>query len=130
MSKSFMNRKAIRDLMIMATLLFLLVGPTVFAQPPKGNPQEGKALFEENCRECHGRTGDGRGPVGYFLAVEPADFLSIESRMKSDTELFRIIKEGIRSDEMHGWEGALSDQDIHDALSYIRTLAPPFPQRE
>ncbi len=80
--------------------------------------------------ECHGRTGDGTGPIGYYLAVEPADFLSIESRMKPDSELFGIIKDGIRSDEMHGWEGELNDQDIHDALSYIRTLAPPFPQRE
>ncbi len=78
--------------------------------------------------ECHGRTADGSGPVEYFLAIRPADLLSVESRMKSDTEVFTIIKEGIRFDEIHGWEEALSDQDIHDVLSYIRTLAPPLPQ--
>ncbi len=80
--------------------------------------------------ECHGRTGDGSGPVGYFLAIRPADLLSVESRVKTDPELFFIIKEGIRFDEMHGWEEILSDQDIHDVLSYIRTLAPPLTQRE
>jgi len=123
-----MKRKTVHDLTIMATLLFLFVGLTVWAQTKKGNPEQGKVIFEENCMECHGRTGDGRGPVGYFLAVEPADFLSIESRMKSDTELFTIIKDGTLFDEMHGWEKILSEQDIHDVLRYIRTLAPPLPQ--
>ena len=113
--------------LMMFPFVVFLNGSGTFAQSITGNPQHGHMLFEEHCRECHGRTGDGRGPVGYFLAVEPADFLSIESRMKSDTELFNIIKEGIRSDEMHGWEGVLSNQDIHDVLRYIRTLAPPLP---
>lgn len=125
-----MNRKTIRDLIIIATLFFLFVGPTVLAQTKKGNLQQGKILFEENCRECHGRTGDGMGPVGYFLAVQPADLLSVETRMKSDSELYTIIKDGILFDEMHGWEGILGNQDIHDVISYIRTLAPPLPQRE
>ena len=129
MRKSFMNRKTIHG-MIMATLLFLLMGPVAFAQPTKGNPEQGKFIFEENCRECHGRTGDGRGPVGYFLSVQPADLLSVKTRMKSDLELFTIIKDGILFDEMHGWEGILGNQDIYDVISYIRTLAPPLPQRE
>ena len=70
------------------------------------------------------------GPVGYFLAVQPADLLSVESRMKSDSELFIIIKDGLLFDEMHGWEGVLSNQDIYDIISYIRILAPPLPKRE
>lgn len=80
--------------------------------------------------ECHGRAGDGTGPVGYFLAIQPADFLSVESRMKSDSELFTIIKDGILFDEMHGWEGVLSGQDIRDVINYIRTLAPPLPRKK
>ena len=112
----------------MGTLMIFLAGPGVFAQSDKGETEGGKVLFEENCMECHGRTGDGTGPVGYFLAIQPADLLSAESRMKTDTELFTIIKEGILFDEMHGWEGQLSNQDIHDILSYIRMLAPPLSQ--
>ncbi len=126
----FKIRHITRDRIIMATLLFLFMGPTVFAQPAQGNPQQGQVLFEENCMECHGRTGDGMGPVGYFLAVQPADLLSVESRMKSDSELFIIIKDGLLFDEMHGWEGVLSNQDIYDIISYIRILAPPLPKRE
>lgn len=127
----FTKRFTIRLLSTSAVMLFtvvVLIEPELFAQSVKGNPKHGQPLFEKHCMECHGRTGDGRGPVGYYLAVEPADFLSIESRMKSDSELISIIKDGIRSDEMHGWEKILSDQDIHDVLSYIRTLAPPLPQ--
>lgn len=115
---------------LLCVLMVCLGSSGVFAQTEKGNPKQGKVLFEENCMECHGRTGDGRGPVGYFLAIRPADLLSVESRMKSDPELFAIIKEGILFDEMHGWEGELSDQDIHDVLSYLRFLAPPLARRE
>ena len=123
-----MNRKTCCGLVILATLLFLPVEPTAFAQSQIGNLERGKVIFEEHCMECHGRTGDGRGPVGYFLAVQPADLLALETRMKSDSELFTIIKDGILFDEMHGWEGVLSNQDIHDVISYIRTLASPLPQ--
>lgn len=124
-AKSF---RSISYLMV-STYIIFFAGAGVFAQSDKGNPQHGKVLFEENCMECHGRTGDGTGPVGYFLAVRPADLLSVRSRVKTDSELHSIIKEGILFDEMHGWEEELSDQDIYDVLSYIRTLAPYLPQR-
>lgn len=114
--------------LVMFSLGVFLNTAGIFAQTFNGNPQHGKILFEENCMECHGRTGDGTGPIGYFLAVEPADFLSIESRMKPDPELFTIIKNGILFDEMHGWEGTLSDQNIYNVVSCIRTLAPPRSQ--
>ncbi len=116
--------------LIMGTWMVFLASSGVFAQSDKGNPEHGKVLFEENCMECHGRTGDGRGPVGYFLAVRPADLLSVESRVKTDSEIFAIIKEGILFDEMHGWEEDLSTDEIWDVLRYIRTLAPYLSQRE
>lgn len=114
----------------MFPFVLLLNGTGIFAQSNDGNPKHGKILFEDNCMECHGRAGDGTGPVGYFLAIQPADFLSVESRMKSDSELFTIIKDGILFDEMHGWEGVLSGQDIRDVINYIRTLAPPLPRKK
>jgi mono/diheme cytochrome c family protein len=114
--------------LMMFSLGVFLSAAGIFAQSNEGNPHHGKTLFEEHCIECHGRTGDGTGPIGYFLAVQPADLLSVESRMKSDSELFTIIKKGILFDEMHGWEGTLSDQDIYDVVRFIRTLAPPLSQ--
>jgi len=128
--KTLPLHRCIISYLMMFPFVVFLNGAGIFAQTHTGNPQHGKILLEENCMECHGRTGDGTGPVGYFLAIQPADFLSVESRMKPDSELFAIIKEGIRSDEMHSWEGILTDQDIHDVLRYIRTLAPSLLQRE
>lgn len=131
---SSMKKLPLHVVIISSLMMFPFVlplnGTGIFAQANEDNPKHGKILFEDNCMECHGRSGDGTGPVGYFLAIQPADFLSVESRMKSDSELFTIIKDGILFDEMHGWEGVLSVHDIHDVISYIRTLAPSLPRRE
>ena len=118
----------LKTLLIIYTVMTFLGGTEVFAQSAQGNPPQGKVLFEEHCMECHGRAGDGTGAVGYFLEVRPADLLSIESRMKTDDEVFTIIKKGLLFDEMHGWEEQLSDQDIRDVVSYIKILAPPLSQ--
>jgi mono/diheme cytochrome c family protein len=123
--KKIPKRRYFTSSLIIFFYAVFLNGTGTFAQSITSNSQHGQILYEKHCMECHGRTGDGRGPVGYYLAVEPADFLAIESRMKSDSELISIIEEGIRSDEMHGWGEILSNQDIHDVLGYIRTLAPP-----
>ena len=77
--------------------------------------------------ECHGPKGEGDGLVGHGLATRPVDFLSYQTRSKSDETLVRIIQEGTRFDEMHSWKAELSHEDTWDVLRYIRTLAPYQP---
>ena len=58
------------------------------------------------------------------LIIPPANFQALKSRSKTDMELFLAIKQGVLFSPMHGWGDRLSDQDIWDLLSYVRTLAP------
>jgi cytochrome c oxidase cbb3-type subunit 3 len=47
----------------------------------------------------------------------------------SDEHLFKVIKEGGpavgKSPLMTPWGGTLSDDDIHDVVAYIRSIADP-----
>jgi hypothetical protein len=71
-----------------------------------------------------GTSGDGLGRDVKDLIVPPANFQALKSRSKTDMELLLAIKQGVLFSPMHGWGDRLSDQDIWDVLSYVRTLAP------
>ena len=58
------------------------------------------------------------------LIVPSADFHSLKSRLKTNAEWLLAIKQGVLFSPMHGWSDRLSEQQIRDVLSYIRTFAP------
>ncbi len=92
-----------------------------------GNPFDGKSIYTTNCINCHGTDGYGDGPIGQQL-IPPAANLTVVGK-KSDQELLRIIRNGRPGTAMPPWKGSLSDQDIVDVLSYVRTFSQEFPQR-
>ncbi|HMS84720.1 MAG TPA: cytochrome c [Nitrospira sp.] len=101
-----------------------LFGSLVAAEPQQGKEKKGEALYVQHCAGCHGVTGDGLGSDIKELIVPPANFRAAKSRTKTDMELYLAIKRGVLFSPMHGWADRLSDQEIRDVLSYIRSLAP------
>lgn len=89
-----------------------------------GDPKNGKVLYEQHCANCHGEKGMGDGHDTKFLTVQPANFLSLESRSKTDEELMSMITYGSAFSPMHGWADRLTEQERWDTLRYIRLLAP------
>jgi cytochrome c oxidase cbb3-type subunit 3 len=82
----------------------------------------GEKLFQVHCARCHGAKGEGsRGPA---LARPKLP------RAPDDTELFNVIRHGIRGTEMPG-AGAMSDREMRQAAAYVRSLgkvpAQPVP---
>jgi cytochrome c oxidase cbb3-type subunit 3 len=109
-------------------LAILLASAWVSAQNAVGgNPQHGKAIYEQHCLRCHGAALDGEGPAAGDLTVPPANFLSPRSRSKSDWELLVTISHGIVFSPMHEWRTRLKDDEMKDVLSYVRTIAPFLP---
>lgn len=98
----------------------------------KGDPEAGKQTYAAMCVSCHGPTGKGDGPAAAALPVKAADLTDGEDvNAESDEFLFTIIKEGGasvgKSALMTPWGGQLTDQQIWNLVSYIRTLAvPPY----
>lgn len=90
----------------------------------------GKELFQSNCSPCHGESGKGDGPGGQVLPVKPANLGErIVENGYSDQYLFDVIGKGGasvgKSNFMPAWSGALSDQQIREIVSFLRTLPGP-----
>ncbi len=106
-------------------VLLLCIGIASWASAQvRGNPKSGQAVYEQHCQRCHGSKLDGNGPDGQYLIVRPANLQSQGSRAKTDWELLVTITNGALFTPMHGFRGKLSDDQMLDVLSYIRSMAP------
>ena len=82
--------------------------------------QEGRRLYEQFCRFCHGEQGKGKA---YDVTPPPADLTSPAVQKKSDAELTRTIHGGEQGTAMGAWKWALSEKEKQNVLLYIRWLA-------
>lgn len=94
------------------------------AQGMRGNPGAGQQIYQQHCLRCHGATLDGRGPDSQDLIVQPTNLTSPASRAKTDWELLVTISNGALFTPMHSFRGKLTDQQMLDVLSYVRSVAP------
>ncbi len=81
----------------------------------------GAEVFRTNCESCHGPQGHGDGIAGQSLDPKPKD-LAILQAIVGDDYLFWRIYEGKQGTAMIGWNGILTDEQIWQAVSFIRTL--------
>jgi copper transport protein len=96
--------------------------PTNPVFPDADSIARGRALYEANCINCHGRTGVP--PPGLDLHPYPLD-LTVHVPQHPDGQLFRFIADGIPGTAMPAWkQEGLTDEDIWHLVNYLRTLAP------
>ena len=113
-----------KSVFIGAIVLILVAASVVSAQTMRGNPKTGQAIYEQHCLRCHGSKLDGKGPESQDLIVRPTNLQSRASRAKTDWELLVTIANGALFTPMHSFRGKLSDEQMLDVLSYIRSMAP------
>lgn len=92
----------------------------------KGNPVDGKTLYGQTCAACHGMDAKGLPKLGKDLTT--STFISD----KSDKDLLQFVEQGrLPSDPLNttgvamppkGGNPALTDQQIMDIISYVRTI--------
>ncbi len=87
---------------------------------PPGDPERGKDVYAGTCVACHGPEGHGTIPGA-------PDFATAERRFAQDrATLLRNMREGMRSPGSpmgmppRGGDSSLTEQDLLDALAYIR----------
>lgn len=81
----------------------------------------GEEIFSTNCATCHGPEGHGDGPAGQSLEPKPKD-LAVLQQAAGDDYLFWRISEGKPGTSMVAWKGILSEEQIWQIVSFIRTL--------
>ena len=102
------------------------------AKQEKGDPKKGKEKYMENmrCSACHGDSGKGDGPAAIALNPKPRNYTDCAvMSIKSDAELFKVIKEGGPavglSPLMAPFGGQLNDKEVWDVVAFIRSIPNP-----
>ena len=79
----------------------------------------GAALYETNCRVCHGAQGRGDGPVGRkFVTKSPVDLHEAYTQDQADGQLFFTLTRGRTL--MPFYRDALSATERWDVINYVR----------
>lgn len=81
----------------------------------------GAEVFQANCELCHGPQGYGDGIAGQSLEPKPKNLADLQTTV-GDDYLFWRIYEGKPGTSMVAWKGILTDDQIWQAISFIRTL--------
>lgn len=82
---------------------------------------EGEQVFQTNCAMCHGPQGHGDGPAGGSLDPKPKN-LAILQESAGDDYLFWRISEGKPGTSMVAWKNILTEEQIWQSVSFIRSL--------
>jgi mono/diheme cytochrome c family protein len=92
------------------------------SNPVAQTPQslvEGKRLYETYCFVCHGRQGDGDGPIVPKIPNPPA-YTSERVRAMPEGQLFHVVTYG--SGRMPSYASQLAVNDRWLVVAYVRTL--------
>lgn len=97
----------------------VVVAMVVGAHPARGQESaNGATVYKSKCSTCHGADGAGTA-VGKSLKV--ADLRSDEVQKQSDDALIQAVTEG--KGNMPGFKGNITDDEIHAAVTFVRTFA-------
>jgi mono/diheme cytochrome c family protein len=95
---------------------------------------KGSRLYRLHCLQCHGVTGDGRGPTAKWVNPHPRDyrqglfkFQSVDQTSKPDrkprrTDLIRVVREGIEGTAMPA-HNLMPERELEDLVSYVIHLS-------
>lgn len=106
-----MTNRARWKVVLVAVVAAAIAGSSTrsFAEAP------GQATYKTSCQSCHGATGTPSAGMAKLMNVKPASEYKTSAQ-----EQFESVKNG--KDKMKPFAGKLSDAEIKDAITYLRTL--------
>jgi mono/diheme cytochrome c family protein len=105
----------------LAIIFLLLTTPAGLAQDRKPTPleQQGRALAERMCSECHAVGRRGKSPHGGAPA-----FRALDRRVELDTFTDRL-REGLMSDHPDMPTFRFTREDARALVAYLRSIQAP-----
>ncbi len=88
--------------------------------------ENGRNLYMNNCKICHGVSGQGDGPIAEQLDPKPAvlaDPNITGNKLSKPYDNFQIINVGIAGTAMVGWGDQFKENEIWDLTYFIRTFS-------
>jgi len=83
---------------------------------------DGKALYEKDCKKCHGADGKGETVMGKKYGAKDYTDAKVQDELKDEAAI-KAVKEGYKDEEgkviMKPAEG-LSDDDVKAVVAYLR----------
>jgi mono/diheme cytochrome c family protein len=99
-----------------------LISPSFATSPVLATLEQGRAIYEQRCLDCHGPEGRGDGTRAISLSPRPGNLVSAHTSAKSDQELLKIIANGRPRTAMPAWKDHLSEDEQQAVLAHIRSL--------
>jgi cbb3-type cytochrome c oxidase subunit III len=114
--------KAVLLALVAAVAVAATAAPDANAASPR--VAAGAKIFAANCTGCHGANGTGQPGIFPSLAANP--YVSGDAKRVIHTVKYglkgKIVAKGVKYDGvMPAWRGTLSDSQIADVISYVRT---------
>jgi len=104
-----MTTKWLTTIVLFSLLLALALPPTIVAQSAADT-------YKAKCAACHGADGMGKA------SMKTKDLGSPDVQKMSDGDLTAAITNGKAGTTMPAYKGKLSDSQIKDLVSYVRSL--------
>jgi mono/diheme cytochrome c family protein len=119
----------------------MLISNSAMAQKPAGKPwnapdaaiskknpvksddatlKEGKDLYVQHCKSCHGAKGKGDGTKAEKIDISCNDFTTADYKKKTDGENYWKTTEGRKP--MPSYKEKLSDSERWKVVTYMRSL--------
>jgi mono/diheme cytochrome c family protein len=100
-----------------------VLGVLVAALSSRATAQDGKALYDEHCKKCHGATGKPSAPMKKkYEKIEAFDAAFFSKR--TDEQMVKVLVDG-KGDNMKSFKDKLTtDADRKAVVAYLHTLKP------
>jgi mono/diheme cytochrome c family protein len=110
-------------MMIRPMIAALFVVLTVGARRSQAQAPDGKALYEENCRKCHGVRGTPPKTMKEkFPKIATFDEMFILKR--TDDSLVKVLTKGVgKAEDMKSFKDKMSAAEMVAVAKYVRQLA-------
>jgi DMSO reductase family type II enzyme heme b subunit len=115
-------------------LVTILTAGAGLASAQEAANQQGKAVYDKWCAQCHGAEGAGDGPAAHYMIPRPRDFTAALYQIRStasgmlptDDDIMHAIDEGLPGTTMPAWKEHLSSSDRRAVMEYIKSFSSFF----
>src|SRR3569623_747055 len=93
-----------------------------------GRTSKGFALYRGYCVQCHGAPGVEPDPVGLGTRPEPANLVEAAREWRA-TEIYWVVKPGLKKTDMPAWEYRMSEDQLWDLVAFVKLLPSLSPKQ-